>query len=115
MSPYCWTHSSSAHQPAGFGIVTRRICRGNFMERCQVDQLDTPAGEKGVRVDKKGVGPLAYKSCPKTGHRSMQSACPKSAKTGRSFAIGSADLQERIQGLISSERRAGTLVCSWPE
>src|SRR5205814_6583154 len=57
------TVGAIAHQPAGFGVVTRRICRGNFMQRCQVNQLDTPAAEKGVRVNNKGVGPLPYKSC----------------------------------------------------
>ncbi len=31
--------------------------------RRQVDQLHTPAGEEGVNVDEKGVGPLAHKSC----------------------------------------------------
>src|SRR5215831_12718083 len=44
-------------------VVAHRICRGNFVERCQVDQVDTPAGEKGVGVDEKCVGPLAHKSC----------------------------------------------------
>ena len=33
------------------------------MARRQVDQLDTPAGEKGVAADEEGVGPLAHKSC----------------------------------------------------
>ena len=52
-----------AHQPAGFGIFTRRICRGDRMARRQVGQLDTPAGEKGVAADEEGVGPLARKRC----------------------------------------------------
>ena len=33
------------------------------MARRQVDQLDTPAVEKGVVADEKGVGPLAHKGC----------------------------------------------------
>jgi hypothetical protein len=31
--------------------------------RRQVDQLDTPAGEKGVNVNEKGIGPLRRKRC----------------------------------------------------
>jgi hypothetical protein len=31
--------------------------------RCQGDQLDTPAGQKGVQIDEKRVGPLVHKSC----------------------------------------------------
>ena len=54
---------SVAHQPAGFGIFARRICRGDRVARRQLDQLDTPAGEEGVGADEEGVGPLAHKSC----------------------------------------------------
>ena len=28
-----------------------------------MDQLDTPAGEKGVAADEEGVGPLAHERC----------------------------------------------------
>ena len=54
---------SVAHQPAGFGKFAPRICRGDRVVRRQVDQLDTPAVEKGVGADEEGVGPLAHKSC----------------------------------------------------
>src|SRR5262249_18907661 len=37
-------------------VVAHRICRGNFVERCQVDQLDTPAGEKGSGSTKSASG-----------------------------------------------------------
>ncbi len=54
---------SVAHQPAGFGKFTRRICRGDRVARRQSGQLDTPAGEEGVAADEERVGPLAHKSC----------------------------------------------------
>src|SRR5262249_12006376 len=53
---------SVAHQPAGFGKVTCRIRRGDRMARCQVDQLDTPAEEEGIRADEKSIWPLAHES-----------------------------------------------------
>ena len=53
---------SVAHQPAGFGIFDATIYRGNPVERRQLDQLDTPAGEGRAGADEKGVGPLAHKS-----------------------------------------------------
>jgi hypothetical protein len=39
---------SVAHQSAGLGILTLRICRDNLLERGEVNQLDTPAVEEGV-------------------------------------------------------------------
>ena len=54
---------SVAHQPAGFGIFARRICRGDRVARRQVGQLHTPADEKGVGADEERVGPLARKRC----------------------------------------------------
>ena len=33
------------------------------MARRQVDQLDAPAGEKGISADEKRVGPLVHKRC----------------------------------------------------
>jgi hypothetical protein len=43
------------------GIDARRICRGNHVACRQLDELDTPPGEKGATCDEEGVGPLAYK------------------------------------------------------
>jgi hypothetical protein len=40
---------SVAHQPTGFGIVAQRICRGEPVERRQLDQLDV-MGMTGRRV-----------------------------------------------------------------
>src|SRR5262245_22136359 len=54
---------SVAHQPAGFDIFTRRICRGDRMASRKKSQLDTPAGEEGVAADEEGVGPLEHESC----------------------------------------------------
>ena len=54
---------SVAHQSAGFGNFTRGICRGEHVAGRQLDQLHTPADEKGVSADEEGVGPLAPKSC----------------------------------------------------
>src|SRR5262249_50077719 len=54
---------SVRHQPAGFGIVTDRIYRGDAMARRQVDQLNPTAIEEGVATEKKRFGPLVYKSC----------------------------------------------------
>ena len=33
------------------------------MARREVNQLDTPAGDEGVRANEQGVGPLAHESC----------------------------------------------------
>jgi hypothetical protein len=33
------------------------------MARREVNQLDTPAGEKGVMANEQGVGPLAHERC----------------------------------------------------
>src|SRR5262249_13145445 len=54
---------SVAHQPADFGSFTQRVGRRDFVERRQVDQLDTPTGEKSVIANEQGVGPLAHESC----------------------------------------------------
>jgi hypothetical protein len=54
---------SVAHQPTDFGKVTLVIYRGNSMARREVNQLDTPAGEKGVIANEQGVRSLAHKSC----------------------------------------------------
>src|SRR6266536_2027481 len=54
--------ASVAHQPADFGKLAPRICGGNRVARRQIDQLETTAGEEGVDVDEKGVGPLAHKT-----------------------------------------------------
>src|SRR4029453_2121077 len=53
---------SVAHQPARFGEVARRICRGHRVARCQIDQLDAPTEEEGVGTDEKSVGTLAHQS-----------------------------------------------------
>src|SRR5262249_5931008 len=55
--------ASVAHQPAGYDIVTHRICRGHCVARRKVDQLDPSADEKRVGADEECVGPLAYKVC----------------------------------------------------
>src|SRR6266576_4197363 len=52
-----------AYQPANFGKLAPRIRNGDPVMRRQVDQLDTPAGEEGVDVNEKGIGPLAHTSC----------------------------------------------------
>jgi hypothetical protein len=54
---------SVAHQSSDFGKVSHRICCGNRMARREVNQLDTPAGEKGVLADEQGVGSLAHENC----------------------------------------------------
>jgi hypothetical protein len=54
---------SVAYQPTGFDIVAQRICRGEPVERRQLSQLDTPAGQEGIAGDEEGVGPFASKSC----------------------------------------------------
>src|SRR5262249_52120435 len=55
--------ASVAHQPAGYDIVTHRICRGDCVARRQVDQLDPSADEKRVGANEECVGPLAHQTC----------------------------------------------------
>ena len=45
-----------AHQPADLSEVAVRKYRGERVARCQVDQLDTPAVEKGVEAAKSASG-----------------------------------------------------------
>ena len=47
---------SVAHQSAGFGKVTVRICRGDRVARRHVGQLDTPVSEEGVGSTKRASG-----------------------------------------------------------
>jgi hypothetical protein len=54
---------SVAHQPTDFDSFTQRVGRRDLVERRQVDQLDTPAGEKCVIANEQGVRPLAHESC----------------------------------------------------
>src|SRR5262245_1971042 len=52
---------SVAHQPADFGIMTLRVCRGDLVKRRQVDQLNTPADEQEAAADEESVRPLKRK------------------------------------------------------
>src|SRR6266516_3133698 len=78
---------SVAHQPADFGKVTQRIVRGNRMARREVNQLDTPAGEKGVIANEQGVGPLAHAvgppMCGAIWGREIQSPASPAARARR--------------------------------
>jgi hypothetical protein len=48
------------HQSAGLDKFSKPICRRDRVPGRQVDQLDTPAYEKWIRVDEKRIGPLAH-------------------------------------------------------
>src|SRR5262249_41699589 len=47
-----WKTGAVAHQPAGFGIFTRRICGGDRIVCRQSGKLHTPAAEEGIAADK---------------------------------------------------------------
>src|SRR5262249_51976500 len=47
---------SVAHQPADFGILTPRICRGDRAVRSQLNQLDTSGSEEGAAADESASG-----------------------------------------------------------
>jgi hypothetical protein len=94
-----------AHQPANFDKLAPRIRSGHPMMRRQVDQLDTPTGEKGIDVDENGIGPLAHKSCKSridlaTGagveHLNFQPDCASSRLrvSQRAFGIGTGRVDE---------------------
>src|SRR5258708_24657676 len=63
LAPRILDAGSVAHQPAGFGIVTQRICRWEPVERRQLGPLDPPAPQEGIAGDEDAAGPLACKSC----------------------------------------------------
>ena len=56
--PQCWLRSSSARRLRQYSRAW--ICRGNPVARRQRGELDSPAGEKRIAADEKGVGPLAH-------------------------------------------------------
>ena len=69
LTPRIRNVGSVAHQPAGFSKFAVRKCRGDLVERRQLNQLDTPAGEESIATDEEGVWPLALKKLQKQ-HRS---------------------------------------------
>src|SRR5262249_24318482 len=63
LSPRRFANCTSFAMSADFDKFTQRVGRGDLVERRQVDQLDAPAGEKGVIANEQAVGPLAHESC----------------------------------------------------
>jgi len=59
LTPRIRNVGSVAHQPAGFDKLALRKCRGELVERRQLNDLDTPAHEERIAADEEGVGPLA--------------------------------------------------------
>src|SRR5215475_7307274 len=54
---------SIAHQPTGFGIITKRIGRRGPVLRRQKSQLGTTAAEERIGGDKNGVRLFALERC----------------------------------------------------
>src|SRR5262249_52956089 len=56
LTPRVRNVGSVAHQPADFGRLAVRKRSWDCVARRQIDQLDSPAGEKGVAGDEKRIG-----------------------------------------------------------
>src|SRR5215216_97857 len=98
-----------AHQPARFGEFACAKGRRDRVARCQIDQLETPAGEKGVARDEEGIGRRARKrrECcidlvVGAGVENLELQ-PAGATAAKSFTV---DLPVGYVGLASTATRA---------